>query len=29
MNLELGAKLDSEDGDFSTRFAIFRTTKLQ
>ncbi|MFO1225625.1 TonB-dependent receptor [Roseateles sp.] len=28
MNLELGAKLDSEDGDFSTRFAIFRTTKL-
>ncbi|MEZ5705810.1 MAG: TonB-dependent receptor [Burkholderiaceae bacterium] len=28
INLELGAKLDSADGNFSTRLALFRTTKL-
>jgi len=28
INLELGAKLDSEDGKLSTRFGIFRSTKL-
>jgi catecholate siderophore receptor len=28
INLELGAKLDSEDGNFSTRLALFRSTKL-
>jgi catecholate siderophore receptor len=28
INLELGAKLDDEEGRFSTRFAIFRSTKL-
>lgn len=26
-NLELGAKLDSEDGQFTTRMALFRSTK--
>jgi catecholate siderophore receptor len=28
INLELGAKLDSADGNFSTRLAVFRSTKL-
>ena len=28
INLELGAKLDSEDGKLSARFALFRSTKL-
>lgn len=28
INLELGAKLDSEDGKLSARFAVFRATKL-
>jgi catecholate siderophore receptor len=28
INVELGAKLDSADGNFSTRMAIFRSTKL-
>ena len=28
INLELGAKLDSADGNFSTRLALFRSTKL-
>lgn len=28
INLEAGAKLDSEDGRFSARFAVFRSTKL-
>ncbi len=28
INLELGAKIDSADGNFTTRFAIFRSTKL-
>ncbi|MDM4767048.1 TonB-dependent siderophore receptor [Pelomonas sp. SE-A7] len=28
VNLELGAKLDSADGNFTTRLALFRTTKL-
>ena len=28
MNLEAGAKIDSEDGKWSARFAIFRATKL-
>lgn len=26
-NIELGAKIDSEDGQFTSRFAIFRSTK--
>jgi catecholate siderophore receptor len=28
VNLELGAKIDSDDGNFTTRMAIFRSTKL-
>jgi catecholate siderophore receptor len=28
INLELGAKLDSADGNFTTRLAVFRSTKL-
>ncbi len=28
MNIEAGAKIDSANGNFTTRFAIFRTTKL-
>ncbi|MBY0234018.1 MAG: TonB-dependent siderophore receptor [Burkholderiaceae bacterium] len=28
INLELGAKIDSADGKFSSRYAIFQTTKL-
>lgn len=28
VNVELGAKLESEDGHFSTRLAVFRSTKL-
>nr|WP_316641446.1 TonB-dependent siderophore receptor [uncultured Roseateles sp.] len=28
INLELGAKIDSNDGKFTTRFALFRSTKL-
>jgi catecholate siderophore receptor len=28
VNVELGAKIDSPDGNYSTRFAIFRSTKL-
>lgn len=28
VNVELGAKIDSEDGNFSTRLALFRSTKL-
>ena len=29
VNFELGAKLDSSDGRFSTRFAVFQSTKLK
>jgi catecholate siderophore receptor len=28
INLEIGAKLDSEDGNYTTRLAVFRSTKL-
>jgi len=28
-NIELGAKLDSEDGRFTTRFAVFKSTKFR
>jgi len=28
INLEVGAKIDSNDGKFTTRFALFRSTKL-
>jgi catecholate siderophore receptor len=29
INVELGARIDSADGNFTTRAAVFRTTKLQ